>query len=389
VRPGSYLKVGPDGVAEREWWNLADQRSRHFKSTESWQDECMELLDSAVSLRLVSDVPFGAFLSGGVDSSTIVGLMSKHLANPVKTFTIGFSDPRFDESSYARLASERFSTDHVCEIVNYDIVSDWDNFIRYCDQPHGDVSFMPMRKVAEVAARDVKMVLTGDGADELFAGYDKYVPLLGKESTIGRADFIEQYLPYIELFDRAQLQRLWRPEIAKRIDETCVDGMLFHAISRVEHFDDVNKALYLDMCFLLSGNNLVKPDRMAMSHSLETRAPFLDHRVMEFAFQTPGGMKLRGSDKKHYLKKAVAPLIGQELAYRKKQMFTMPIGEWFRNELRQYCGEMLLAQTSRVNEIFEPIVIDELLTDHLSGKRNRTREIRALISIELWLRQVC
>lgn len=388
VKPGHYLRVDETGVTENTWWDLAGQSDRTFESESAWQDECITLLDDAVRLRLVSDVPFGAFLSGGVDSSTVVGLMAKHMSEPVKTYTIGFPNPDFDESPYAAAAAKRFGTRHTCEMVTYDVVSDWENFIYYCDQPHGDVSFIPMRKVSEIASRDVKMVLTGDGADELFAGYEKYVNYFGSAVGDNNVEFLNDYVPNIELFSRAECSELWKENVQADIDEFFVDRALSDAVDKVKHFDDVNKALYLDMIFLLPGNNLVKPDRMAMSHSLETRAPFLDYRMMEFAFQTPGSYKLNASDKKHLFKKAVTPLIGRDLAYRKKQMFTMPIGEWFRRELKQFCVDMLLSKNSKLLDYFKQNEVERLVRDHVDGRQNYTRQVRALISIELWLRKI-
>ena len=388
LMPGNYMVITGDEVVETEWWDLSTQKINYDISKQDWKKEFLELLDDSVKLRLVSDVPFGAFLSGGVDSSSVVGLMAEHVHQPVKTYTIGFPDPRFDESAHAQEAATRFNTEHHCEIVGYDIVSDWSDFIRFCDQPHGDVSFMPMRKVSSLAARDVKMVLTGDGADELFAGYEKYVPYLSRNDIedLSNEDFLNDYLPYLSMFSRDLCDELWREEHKGNIEKDLVETEFKETLDRVSHFDAINKGLYLDMKYLLSGNNLVKPDRMAMSESLETRAPFLDYRMMEFAFQTPGNYKLHEEDKKHLFKQAVTPLIGENLAYRKKQMFTVPIGEWFKAELSKYCFDILLSDESKIGQLFNPELIKTMLDKHMKEEENYTREIRALISIELWLR---
>lgn len=389
VMPGTYLEVNESGISDHLWWDLADQKDDSDITEDRWQEEFMALLDDAVRLRLVSDVPFGAFLSGGVDSTSVVGLMAKHMNQPVKTYSIGFPDPRFDESIYAEAAAKRFGTEHHSKIVDYDIVSEWSDFIYYCDQPHGDVSFMPMKKVSELAAKDVKMVLTGDGADELFAGYEKHVPFLSGSDldSLNSEQFLDGYLPYLSMFDKADCNRLWRREKYNKIDWSLVDSAFLDALNHCSHFDPINRGLYLDMHFLLPGNNLVKPDRMAMSQSLETRAPFLDYRMMEFAFRTPGHFKLNNGDKKHLYKKAVTPLIGNELAHRKKQMFTVPIGEWFRGKLSGYCSDVLLSKDSKVLELFDRDYMKNMLDQHVQGKANFTREVRALISIELWLQR--
>jgi asparagine synthase (glutamine-hydrolysing) len=388
VMPGCYLEITDSEVAEIRWWDLAERNIDYVKPKNQWIDEFKFLLDDATRLRLVSDVPFGAFLSGGVDSSSVVGLMARHMDRPVKTYSIGFPDPRFDESIYAEQVAQRFKTDHHCKIVDFDIVSEWSDFIYHCDQPHGDVSFMPMKKVSELAAQDVKMVLTGDGADELFAGYEKHVPVLSRPdlSGLSAGDFCREYMPSLSLIDDAGCRELWRQEHHADIDWGLVDRAVEEVLVDVDHFDPINKGLFLDMYFLLPGNNLVKPDRMAMSQSLETRAPFLDYRMMEFAFTMPGDLKLFEGDKKHLYKQAVTPLIGHDLAYRKKQMFTVPIGEWFREQLTLYCNEMLLSEDSKILSLFREDVVAKLISTHIDGKENNTREIRALISIELWLR---
>lgn len=387
VEPGTFIEISEHEFSTTRWWSLADQKEQKFDEND-WQHQCVELLTDATALRLVSDVPFGAFLSGGVDSSSVVGIMSSIMKQPVKTYTIGFNDKRFDESIYAQQAAEMFNTDHSCEIVDFDIVKDWSKFLHYCDQPHGDVSFIPMRKVSELASRDVKMVLTGDGADELFAGYEKYAEFYNSYSPnrSSTTSLKENYMPHLELFNSDECHGLWRNQFHGHIDFQLADNIVTSTLNEVEHFDVINRILYIDMMCLLPGNNLVKPDRMAMSHSLETRAPFLDYRLMEFAFKTPGDYKLRDGDKKHLLKKALTPIIGTDLAYRKKQMFTVPIGEWFKAQLSKYCHEMLLSESSLVLKFFNKEVVARYINEHLHSIENHTRKVRALISLELWLR---
>ncbi len=388
VMPGTVMELGASPKTWR-WWDLRNQKVDSSITEKEWIEEFNSLLHDATRLRLVSDVPFGAFLSGGVDSSSVVGTMSRIMDKPVRTYSIGFPDPRFDESRYAQEAARLFSTEHTNETVDYNIIGEWPKYIYFCDQPHGDVSFMPMRRVSELAARDVKMVLTGDGADELFAGYEKYAVFFeGETKAIGCSlKFYEKYSSTLRLFGLKTLDSIWKACYKDRVDFQRVDKEIQEYIMETEHYDNINKALLIDMQYLLAGNNLVKPDRMAMSHSLETRAPFLDYRMMEFAFRTPGEFKLKNGDKKYLFKKAVTPLIGQSLAYRKKQMFTVPIGEWFKTSLRSFCREILLSSESRVLEYFNKEVIELLVNDHLSQKRNNTREIRSLISLEYWLKE--
>ena len=386
LMPGHAMKVTRDGEKTWRWWNLADVQPVHGRSEADWIEEFNAILDDAVRLRLRSDVPFGAFLSGGVDSSTIVGLMARHMGEPVRTFCIGFDDPRYDESAFAQAAADRFGTYHTMERVAPDMLDLWPIATYQCDQPHGDVSFLPTYRVSELAARDVKVVLTGDGGDELFAGYDKYKSFFSNPvlPELDDATFQRHYFESISLFSPASKSALYDSAMKQTTDKIDSFEVARPWFMAVEHQDRINQALFLDMQLLLSGNNLVKPDRMGMAVSLEARTPFLDWRMMEFAFRMPGELKLKDGETKYLYKKAVAPLIGNDLAYRKKQMFTVPVGEWFRNEKSDYCTERL-ARLPSLGNVIDLQMTNQLLYKHIEGSENNTREIRALISLSHWL----
>ncbi|MGC9235880.1 MAG: asparagine synthase (glutamine-hydrolyzing) [Thiomonas sp.] len=389
VMPGTVLTLDSTGGHSRRWWSLAEQTAQPHTFT-AWQDEFLALLDDAVRLRLRADVPFGAFLSGGVDSSTVVALMARHVREPARTFCIGFPDPRFDESPYAREAAQRFGATHREQIVQPDMLDDWGSVLWHCDQPHGDASFMPTRKVSQLAVQDVKVVLTGDGGDELFAGYDKYAGFMADPALrdLPPADFARHYVEHTGLFGAQARAALLQPWLRSRL--AGVDSVRDVAapwFEQAAHFDRVNQMLFLDMMLLLPGNNLVKPDRMGMSVSLEARTPFLDWRLMEFAFRAPGNTKLHEGDKKHWFKRAVEPLIGADLAHRKKQMFTVPIGEWFRGPRRQWLFDLLFAPNALGAQLFDMAQVRKLFDDHVSGAANHTRELRALAALELWAQQ--
>lgn len=386
LMPGHAMKVTKDGEKTWRWWNLADVQPVHGRSEADWIEEFNAILEDAVRLRLRSDVPFGAFLSGGVDSSTIVGLMARHMSEPVKTFCIGFDDPRYDESAFAQAAADRFGTYHTMERVAPDMLDLWPMATYQCDQPHGDISFLPTYRVSELAVRDVKVVLTGDGGDELFAGYDKYKSFFSNPALheLDDASFQRRYFESISLFSPKSKTALYgsaMKQATDKIDSFEVARPWFEA---VPHQDRINQTLFLDMQLLLSGNNLVKPDRMGMAVSLEARTPFLDWRMMEFAFRMPGELKLKDGETKYLYKKAVTPLIGNDLAYRKKQMFTVPVGEWFRNEKSDYCTERL-ALLPGLENVIDLHMANQLLYNHIDGSENNTREIRALISLSHWL----
>ena len=382
LMPGHVLTVTRDMTKIERWWDLSAITPVHGRREQDWIEEFNAILDDAVRLRMRSDVPFGAFLSGGVDSSTVVGLMARHSAYPIKTFCIGFDDPRYDESPFAQAAADRFATDHVMERVDPDMLDLWPKAIAHCDQPHGDISFLPTYRVSELAVRDVKVVLTGDGGDELFAGYDKYRDFFAQPDIPALDDsaFQRRYFDSISLFAASAKSALFSPAMqaaAKDVDSFEVAKPWF---DHVPHFDRINQALYLDMQLLLSGNNLVKPDRMGMAVSLEARTPFLDYRMMEFAFRMPGDLKLRNGVTKYLYKEAVTPLIGKDLAHRRKQMFTVPVGDWFRTHLSGYCRthiDHVLAST----DWFAAKPLCALIDDHVSGAANNTRELRAIVSL--------
>jgi asparagine synthase (glutamine-hydrolysing) len=386
VMPGCWLKFTRRGTESGRWWSLAAQQERDH-SFEDWSAEFLAILDDATRIRLRADVPWGAFLSGGVDSSSIVALMARHVDRPVRTFCIGFADPRFDESGPAALAAQRFGCQHTSEIAELNMLQRWPHVLYHLDQPHGDASFMPTLRVSELAARHVKVVLTGDGGDELFAGYEKYADYFAGGDVAAQDDgtFRRGYFDSISLFTPQAKRALYRPEVAQRL--AGIDSFQAAAapwFDEASHFDRVNQALYLDMQLLLSGNNLVKPDRMGMAVSIEARTPFLDWRMMEFAFRSRGATKLSAAgDKKHWYKRAVAPLIGEDLAYRRKQMFTVPVGEWFRRESHGWLRRTLSGSTL-VQQLFAPREVERMLEQHRDGSANYTRELRALAALALW-----
>ena len=389
LNPGSWLCINRKTRTRKmhQWWDLSSIKQEKL-SEQEWQEAILATLDDAVRIRLRADVPFGAFLSGGIDSSTVVGLMAKHRKDPVLTYSIGFEDPKYDETPFALEAAARFGTKHHSEIVSPDMLDLWPMALYHCDQPHGDISFLPTYRVSELAAKEVKMVLTGDGGDELFAGYEKYLNYFNTgNATSSRSTFEQSYFDSISLFNSDSKQKAYQNAFNAKVKDFNSASLVSPLFAQTQHWDRINQALYVDMMLLLSGNNLVKPDRMGMAVSLEARTPFLDYRMMELAFKIPGELKLRDGETKYILKKAVKNLIGENLAYRKKQMFTVPVGDWFKTKLADYCRNLLLSDSSYVLSIFTKEALTNILDSHIAGKANFTREIRAILAIELWAKK--
>ncbi len=385
LMPGCVMRITDEGTEVSRWWDLADQCQTRW-TLPDFKSRFLNLLDQSVKMRMRADVPFGAFLSGGLDSSSVVGLMVNHSDQPIKTFSIGFHDPRFDESTFGQIASERFGTHHHIDMVGPEIIDEWAKVIYHCDQPHSDVSFLPTYRLSQLAVRDVKMVLTGDGGDELFGGYEKYTDFFVANGELSREDFARRYHDHIVLFTEEQKLSLYSPEHFRKVSELDSTEVTRAVLDRVTHFDQINQALFLDASLLLPGNNLVKPDRMAMAVSLEARDPFLDRALTEFAFSVPGEFKTQGGVTRFAYKESVRELLGDELTYRKKRMFTVPIGEWFRDILRPLTRSILCSASFESRGIFDQTRVREILNDHETGTVNHTREIRQLLAFEIWCR---
>ena len=387
LMPGHVMKITSRSVETSCWWDLTKLTQEEDRSEGTWIEAFNETLQDAVRLRMRADVPFGAFLSGGVDSSTVVGLMSKFTTHPVQTFCIGFDDPKYDESVFAQEAADRFGCQHTSKRVAPNMLSLWPMATYHCDQPHGDVSFLPTYRVSELAAKQVKMVLTGDGGDELFAGYDKYKNFFGDDVTsMSDEVFYSSYCQNISLFADKSRGELLSDDCKSKI-EVDVWQPVKSILEKTKHVSRLNQALLVDMLLLLPGNNLVKPDRMGMAVSLEARTPFLDYRMMELAFRMPGDIKLKHGTTKYIFKKAVEPLIGKHLAHRKKQMFTVPVGEWFKTSMLPMVEDLLLSETATSRQLFNVEYVRSIVADHVSGSENYTRQIRALMAVELWCRE--
>jgi asparagine synthase (glutamine-hydrolysing) len=395
------------------YWDVA-----FIPDEESSEDELVErlraLLVESVTLHQVSDVPVGAFLSGGIDSSAIVATMAPIASGRVKTFSIGFAEAGYDELGYARQVAAAFGTDHYDLIVRPDVVRIVEDLTWYLDEPFGDTSAIPTYMVSKLAAEHVKVVLSGDGGDELFAGYDKYlverrerrldkVPgaIRGVAGAIGRRmpegmrgrrflqhvalDGPRRYLHASTLFAAAQLRNLFQDDAFEAVSQH--DPLAASLATLEPTGDDWLAAIqYRDLESYLPLDILTKVDRMTMAHSIEARPPLLDHKLVEFAATIPARLRLRGGTTKYLLKRAMRGILPDAIIDRPKHGFAVPLAHWFRGELSGFARDLLLSETCRQRGFFNPPYIESLLQQHARG-RDLDLQLWTILSFELWCRR--
>lgn len=384
LQPGHMIKLNlndPLNFSQFQYWRYADYFiPKNNISDNEILDNLDYLLSDAVNIRMRSDVEVGAFLSGGLDSSLVCAFMRNLVGNQVSipVFSIGFKEEKYDESVYSKYIADKYNLNYNISILNPDILKYWPKTTYFNDQPHGDTSFIPTFLLSQFASTKNKVVLTGDGGDELLAGYDKY-------KLIGEYD-LHSYFEKISVFDISLLNNILLESFKSTIHLDNNKKIISDIINQVPEEDDLNKALYFDVMQLLPGNNLVKPDKMAMANSLETRSPFLDYRLFEFFAGIKGSRKLQSNETKFFAKQMAQSHFSYEHIYRDKQMFTVPVGEWFKSTLKQYVNEILFDGRLESRKIFNINQLRKLVELHNSNITNYTREIRAIINLEIWYR---
>jgi len=404
LEPAHVLSAGPH-VATRtsRYWDVVFEPNRKANERDL-TSELRERLDESVRIHMLSDVPVGAFLSGGVDSSSVVAHMVRNTGRPVKTFAIGFKEEAFNELPFARTVARKFGTDHHELIVEPDITDLVEDLVWHLDEPFGDPSAIPTYLVSRLAAGHVKVVLSGDGGDELFAGYDKYrveqrerrwsrFPRLGRsalraigsrmrEGAKGRNFVLHHGLAgWDRYFDAGSF---FREEARRQL----LHHDVFATIDRNRPSEDVHwlsNAQSIDIHNYLPNDILTKVDRMSMAHSLEVRVPLLDHELVEFAATIPPEMNLRGDSGKHVFKNAMRGTLPAEIIDRPKRGFAVPLAAWFRGELESFARDLLLSRRSRERNILNVAYVERLLDLHRSG-RPLDFQLWTLITFELWCR---
>jgi asparagine synthase (glutamine-hydrolysing) len=421
VLPGHYVVVSDAGIREAEYWdiNFSETLARTEKE---WCETLLETYCQAVQLRLISDVPLGAFLSGGVDSSSVVALMSDIVKGSVTTCSIGFEEEEFNELDYAREIATRFGTDHHEKIVRPDALGIVEKLAWHYDEPFADSSAIPTYYVSQVARQNVTVALAGDGGDENFAGYRRYYfdrrenivrnllpaairqPVFGTLASLypkadwaprifrGKATFenlarspIEAYFRSISAFQFELKEQLLHSDVRRSLNGYDSLTVLRDYYEKANTADPLSRIQYVDIKTYLTDDILVKVDRASMAHSLEVRAPILDHKLMELAATMPSSVKLRGMIGKYIFKNALKKTLPQSVLHRKKMGFAVPLSQWFRNELKEFAHSVLFCGSG--DTLLTGATTKRVWEEHQSGLRNRSTELWALLMFRLWERQ--
>jgi asparagine synthase (glutamine-hydrolysing) len=414
--PPAHLAVVENGQLRLErYWTLCYQPKRR-ESEEALAEELRARLSEAVRLRLISDVPFGALLSGGIDSSIVVALMRREHSGPIKTFSIGFDEPRYDESTHAAVVARYFGTDHRPLTVRPDALALLEQLVWHYNEPFADSSALPSMALCQHARSEVTVALNGDGGDESFVGYERYLAL----SAAGRLDGLPlsvrkrlaqlaQLLPdgapktgsyrarrFAEALALAPLDRyvawtgLFSAEMRRRLTRGCLDASSERLLGSLWDGADgdgvIEAAVRSDVLLYLPDDLLVKMDIASMSQSLEVRSPFLDHEIVEFAASLPLRLKLKGRTLKYLLRRAFRNDLPASILERPKMGFGVPLDRWFRTDLRKLSRDVLLDSTAMRRGYFDPAEVRRYLDEHASGRNYHHHRLWALLMFELWHR---
>ncbi len=425
LSPGHYLslKRGQAMPEPRQYWDVAFNPHESMSEQQAG-DELIARLQEAVSIRMVAEVPLGAFLSGGVDSSAVVGLMAGLSDKPVNTCSISFGDPAFNESQYAAIVAEKFHTNHRVEQVDPDDFDLVDHLADLYDEPYADSSALPTYRVCQLAKKEVTVVLSGDGGDENLAGYRRYRwhtyeermrsllptairrPLFGVLGTIyPKADWAPRVFRAKSTFESmardtlqgymhsvSTLSNQMRSELFSEKLKRDLQG--YHAIEVFRRYarqaptdHPLSLVQYLDLKTYLVGDILTKVDRASMAHALEVRVPILDHLLVDWISGLPHDLKLRGKEGKYLFKKALQPLLPNDILYRQKMGFAVPLGSWFRGPLREKVRVNLLSNDMLDSGLFNKRYLETLINQHQSGIRDYSSSIWTLLMFHSFLKK--
>ena len=420
--PGHVLIANANQVQLRPYWRLEYRPDRSMSRGEFYEGLRAEL-DDAVKVRMISEVPLGAFLSGGIDSGAIVALMAGHASEPINSFSIGYSSgaKQFDERAFARELAERYSTNHREFEMTPDIASLVPDLVQAFDQPFADSTAIPTWYLCQMTRKHVTVALSGVGGDEIAGGYERHrAAALGKYldqipgwlsnfvirpltnrlpdsnsgnqwpsrlRRIGRTldmDPDDRFFELISTAGFARREELLTPEIQREIDLNGPRACFGEQMAQLEATDPLDRALFADLKLYLPGDLLTLTDRISMAHSLEVRVPYLDHHVIEFAARIPPEVKLRRLERKHVLKRAVRTLLPKSFLRRRKMGFSAPLPVWFRGDLREFVEDSLGEQRLRRAGVFRPAAVRRVIDQHMACEANHDNLIWALIMFTEW-----
>ena len=424
--PAHRLICRNSSITTEPYWTVEYCQKNSQKAEAEYVEETTHLLREAVELRMISDVPLGAFLSGGLDSSMIVGLMSQISSLPVKTFAIGFGEKTYDELEYARIVADHFQTEHYEFQVTPKAQEIIEDLVWHFDEPFADSSAIPTFYVSKCAREHVTVALSGDGGDEIFAGYRRYLgrklaegfnrlpkglrySILNKwiaklpEGTgytgksfikklkrfVEQAADVEQY-PYssrLAVVSDELKRELYSRNMIEQTEVCTPFGSLKAYFDQCAAQDAITQMLWVDLMTYLPDDILVKVDKMSMAVSLETRAPFLDHKLIEYLAGVPTSLKLRGWNPKYLLKKAGERFLPPQILQRQKQGFVVPIASWLKYEMREYIRDILLGETARNRGYMNPEQVERVLDAHQQGTLDYSQQLWAFLMFELWCRK--
>ncbi|MDP1884112.1 MAG: asparagine synthase (glutamine-hydrolyzing) [Candidatus Moranbacteria bacterium] len=417
-----FIDLKTKKVEKERYWKL-DYSKKLDLPEEEWKKRIMEKLEESVRLRMIADVPLGAFLSGGIDSSAIVALMSKLSDKPVKTFSIGFKEEKYNELKYAKIVADKFKTDHTEFIVEPHAIELLPMLVRHYEEPYADSSALPTYYVSKMTRDFVTVALNGDGGDENFGGYSRYsafkfslfyenfsalnniivLPLskfltdtfnstllerIHRFSNSINHSYTKRSGLFTNYFTIEQKNNLYSDSFKDKLAKSDSCDIAGDKFAESGAADKMDQLLYADINTSLPDDLLVKVDMASMLVSLEGRSPFLDHEFMEFCAKIPFGLKIKGlNGKKHILKKALEDILPAEIMYRKKMGFSIPLEKWFRTELKDFTYHKLLSENSSIGKIFDKNYVKNLLDDHCLEKFDHSHRIWALLALELWLEE--
>lgn len=420
--PAHYMVLNKDGFSIHEYWDVSF-KNVSSESEESHKAQLKALLEKVTKQRMISDVPLGAFLSGGVDSSGVVAIMAQASETPVKTCTIGFNDEKFNEADFAREIAEKYQTEHHEYTVHQNVAERLEHIVSFFDEPFADPSLVPTFFVSELARKTVTVALAGDGGDEMFAGYEKYAtddienklrnkfpesvrkhifPSLAKAAGIVPGSIGKKakslltslscdpamgfYITNSMMTDETW-NKLAKPEVKMQLEGYHPSQYTLDMYNKADGPDHLSKILYTDIKTYMTGDILVKVDRMSMANSLEVRAPILDYQIAEFAATLPAKEKYRNGEKKYLLKEVFKPFIPASLLYRKKMGFSTPLATWLQGELKQIF-EITVFDSQAFNKyLFNRIELQSLWAEHQHGKRDNSTILWSILIFELWYKK--